>query len=151
MALDDDIRVLSGVRLFESLTYEQLRLLAFGAENIRLAKGRDLYREDAPADCAYVVVRGSVELYRTVEGERVPVFRATPGMMLDEMALIVASNRQTGAVAEEESEVIRLNRTLFRRILEEYPEVAVALRNRFAADFSAMADKIARLQPRFQD
>jgi CRP-like cAMP-binding protein len=46
--------------------------------------------------------------------------------------------------------VIRLNRTLFRRILEEYPEIAAHLRDRFAAEFTAMADKIARLQPRFE-
>ena len=151
MALDDDIRVLSGVRLFQSLTAEQLRLLAFGAENIKLSQGRDLFREDAPADCAYVVVRGSIELFRTVDGERIRLSQAVPGTMIDEMALIVASNRQTGAVAEEESEVIRLNRALFRRILEEYPEVAHALRQRFAAEFSAMAAKIARLQPRFED
>lgn len=151
MALDDDIRVLSGVRLFESLTHEQLRLLAFGAENIRLAKGRDLYREDTPADCAYVVVKGSIELYRNIDGERIRLGQAAPGTMLDEMALIVPSNRQTGAVAEEESEVIRLNRALFRRILEEYPEVAYTLRNRFASEFSAMAEKIVKLQPRFDD
>ena len=34
MALDDDIRILSGVRLFEGFTREQLRLMAFGAETI---------------------------------------------------------------------------------------------------------------------
>jgi hypothetical protein len=31
MALDDDIRILSDVGLFEGFTQEQLRLLAFGA------------------------------------------------------------------------------------------------------------------------
>lgn len=151
MALDDDTRVLSGVRLFESLTQEQVRLLAFGAENIRLAKDRVLYREDTPADCAYVVVHGSIGLYRTIDGVRERIGRAMPGTMLDEMALIVQSTRQTGAVAEEGSEVIRLNRILFRRLLEEYPEVAYMLRNRIAAEFSAMADKIIGLQPRFDD
>lgn len=151
MALDDDIRVLSGVRLFESLTHEQLRLLAFGAENIRLGKGRDLFREDAPADCAFVVVRGQIGIYRTVDGERVALSQALPGTILDEMALIVEARRQSGAVAEEDSEVIRLNRALFRRILEEYPDVAYALRNRIAAEFTSMAGKIARLQSRFED
>jgi CRP-like cAMP-binding protein len=148
LALDDDIRVLSGVRLFESLTHEQLRLLAFGAENIRLIKGRDLFREETAADCAYVVIKGKITVYRTVDGVRVPFQEAKPGTVLDEMALIVHVRRQTGAYAEEDSEVIRLNRTLFRRILEEYPEIAAQLRDRFADEFTAMADKIARLQPR---
>ena len=150
MALDDDIRVLSGVRLFEDLTHEQLRLLAFGAENIRLIKGRDLYREETAADCAYVVARGLIGLYRTVDGERRIFTHARPGAVLDEMALLTHVRRRIGAVAEEDSEVIRLNRVLFRRIMEEYPEVAFQLRNRLAAEFSELAEKAARLLPRFE-
>ena len=36
MALDDDIRTLSGVELFEGFADEHLRLLAFGASRLRL-------------------------------------------------------------------------------------------------------------------
>ena len=54
MALDDDIRVLSAVRLFEGFTQEQLRLLAFGAETTVLPAERKLYREHDEADSAYV-------------------------------------------------------------------------------------------------
>jgi len=46
MALDDDIRILSAVKLFEGFTQEQLRLLAFGAEATHLQADRKLYRED---------------------------------------------------------------------------------------------------------
>lgn len=151
MALEDDIQVLSGVRLFESLTHEQLRLLAFGAETIRLMKGRDLFREDTAADCAYVVTRGRIAVYKTQDGERVPYMHAEPGDALDEMALVVHVRRKSGAYAEEESEVIRLNRSLFRRIMEEYPEIAVALRDRLAAEFTDMVDRIAVISPRFED
>jgi CRP-like cAMP-binding protein len=151
MALDDDIRVLSGVRLLEDLTQEQLRLLAFGAENIRLIKGRDLYREETAADCAYVVTRGLIGLYRTVDGERRIFAHAGPGSVLDEMALLTHVRRRIGAMAEEDSDVIRLNRVLFRRILEEYPDVAVRLRDRLANEISDLADDAARLLPRFED
>ena len=149
MALDDDIRVLSGVRLFEDLTQEQLRLLAFGAENIRLMKGRDLYREETAADCAYVVSHGLLGLYRTVDGERQVFAQAGSGAVLDEMALLTHVRRQIGAVAEEDSEVIRVNRVLFRRILEEYPEVADQLRQRISADLQDLIAKIEGLASRF--
>ena len=149
MALEDDIQILSGVRLFEGLTHEQLRLLAFGAENMRLMKGRDLFREDTAADCAYVVTAGRIILYNAVDGERVQVGQAEPGDALDEMALIVHIRRKTGAYAEDEAEVIRLNRSLFRRIMEEYPEIAMMLRDRFAQEFTSMVDRIAVLSDRF--
>ena len=52
MALDYDISVLSGVGLFEGLTPDQLRLLAFGAEWVRFAAGDAVYGEGAQADSA---------------------------------------------------------------------------------------------------
>jgi CRP-like cAMP-binding protein len=149
MALDDDIRILSGVSLFEGFTQEQLRLLAFGTETIRLSSGRELYREGAAADCGFVVASGTVGLYRNKDGERVRVGTATPGAILGEFALIAESRRLTGAMAETDIEVIRLNRTLFRRILQEYPELALQLHQRIAAELQDMIARIERLAPKF--
>jgi CRP-like cAMP-binding protein len=151
MALDDDIRVLSGVGLLKSLNGEQLRLLAFGAENMHLHAERELFRPDTLADCAYVVRRGSLTTFRMNGGERRKIATITPGDVLDEMALIVDVRRSVGAYAEEETDVLRINRTLFRRILEEYPDVAVALHEQIAERFTMMADRIVDLKPRFND
>ena len=129
MALDDDIRILSAVRLFEGFTQEQLRLLAFGAETTLLLADHKLYRE-----------QGS---------ERIPIGTAGPGTMLSELALIADTNRLTSASADIDSEVIRLSRKMFRRILEEYPEVAVKLHQRISEEFQAMIRRIEELAPRF--
>ncbi len=56
----------------------------------------------------------------------------------------------TGARVEEDAEVMRINRKLFRRILEEYPEVALMLHDRISADLFRMLDRIGQLSPRFQ-
>ena len=63
MALEEDVRILSGVRLFDGFTQEQLRLLAFGGEAMRLPERRVLYREGDEADCAFVIVDGAVESF----------------------------------------------------------------------------------------
>lgn len=149
MALDDDIRVLERVRLLEDFTPEQLRLLAFGAETMRLKAGRDLYAPGAAADCAFVVASGTVELYREQNGKRIVLATAGPASMLGELALIAGGERLTGATAASDIEVIRLNRSLFRRILEEYPDVAAGLHARIAAELNAMVAKLERLAPKF--
>ncbi|QKV19879.1 cyclic nucleotide-binding domain-containing protein [Oricola thermophila] len=149
MSLEDDIRILSGVSLFEELSSEQLRLLAFGAERIRIAKGRELYREGQNAECGYVVVSGSIDLFRdTLRGRQV-VRQAEPGDLLGELALITETQRLTGALASEESQVIRINRSLFRRMLEEYPETAAALHGRLKDRLSDFLKQIAALDGRF--
>lgn len=151
LALDDDIRILSGVGLFGDLTSEQLRLLAFGAEQVRLSAGREIYRENATADCAFVVVSGKVVLYREQNGESVAVSRVGPGTLLGEMALIAETRRLTYAAAETDVELIRLNRTLFRRILEEYPEAAAELHRRMLEELETLLSSIQRLAPKFSD
>lgn len=151
MALDDDMRVLSGVGLFEGFTHEQLRLLAFGAENITLNRGRTLYYEGATADCAFVIAQGRIALFQERDGRRKTMTTLGPGSILGELALIADGRRLTGAVAEADTQLIRLNRSLFRRILEEYPETAADLRERIAADLSAMLEKIERVATRLAE
>jgi CRP-like cAMP-binding protein len=149
MALDDDIRILSGVRLFDGFTAEQLRLLAFGAEQIGLPAGRRLFREDDEADTAYVVVSGTISLFREEDEDRLAVATAEPGMMIGELALIADTRRLTSAEAVEDTELLRLTRKMFRRILEEYPDVAVVLYQRIHKDFLAFVERIEALAPRF--
>jgi len=152
LALDDDIRLLSGVELFGSFTPDQLRLLAFGAENMRLASGQLLYEAGVEADGAFVVARGRIGLFReNAEGERVALGEARAGAMLGELALIADTVRPTGAVAVEDTELVRLSRKLFHRILQEYPELAVELRDHIARGLTSMVGKIDRLAPRFSD
>ena len=151
MALDDDIRILSAVKLFQGFTQEQLRLLAFGAESTFLQADHKLYREDDVADSAYIVVSGRIVLYREQSGDRVPISTVGPGTMLSELALIADTNRLTSASAETDSEVIRLSRKMFRRILEEYPELAMQLHDRILAEFQQMIARIEELAPRFAD
>ncbi|MBZ9700391.1 MULTISPECIES: cyclic nucleotide-binding domain-containing protein [unclassified Mesorhizobium] len=151
MALDDDIRILSAVRLFEGFTQEQLRLLAFGAETMLLQADHKLYREDDMADSAYIVVSGEIVLYREQTGGRIPIGTAGPGTMLSELALIADTNRLTSASAAVDSEVIRLSRKMFRRILEEYPDLAAQLHQRILEDLQAMIHRIEKLAPRFSE
>src|SRR5690606_7205652 len=97
MSLDDDIRILSGVGLFEGFTPEQLRLMAFGAESISLRKGRTLYWEGGNADCAFVVASCSIALYHEADGERQVLDVMEAGSILGEFALIAEGKRLTSA------------------------------------------------------
>jgi CRP-like cAMP-binding protein len=69
--------------------------------------------------------------------------------MLSELALIADTRRLTSASAAVDSEVIRLSRKMFRRILEEYPDVAAQLHERILEEFQQMISRIEDLGPRF--
>lgn len=148
MTLDEDMRLLSGVELFRGFSREQLRLMAFGAETISLAAGRKLYVEGAPADCAFVVALGEVALYRTVGGKQHTISVERRGAILGQFALIADSERLTGAVAQTDVQVLRLGRSMFLKVLEEYPELAVKLQSRITADLQGMLDRMAKVLSR---
>ncbi|MDK1490942.1 cyclic nucleotide-binding domain-containing protein [Sinorhizobium sp. 7-81] len=150
MALNDDIALLSNVALFADISEDKLRLIAFGAERRRLSKGQELFREGAPADCAFAVAAGSFTLSK-VDGEGRPqhVTTVERGALLSELALISMVERKFTATADEDSEVIRINRPLFRRMLEEYPEVTALVEARIRENLQAMIRRAEALAGRF--
>lgn len=149
MALEEDVRILSDVRLFDGFTQEQLRLLAFGGEAMRLPERRVLYREGDEADCAFVIVGGAVDLSQERDGRRTLVRRVGPGTILGELALIADSNRMTDATTAADTALIRLGRKQFRKILEEFPDLAILLHSRIAEELQRMIAEIERQAPRF--
>lgn len=150
MALDDDIQFLSTIGLFEAFSAQHLRLLAFGAERMVLRTGRELFHEGQSADCAYIVVSGAISLFHQGKQGRVNLRTISSGAVLGEMALIAQTNRLTGAVADTETEVIRISRSIFHRILEEYPELATSLYQHISNNLNEMVEQIDKLSSHFE-
>ena len=141
MSLERDIHILSRVRMFEGFSHEHLRLIAFGAEARTLSEGTRLYRADAYSDGGYVIVSGKVELQKSDDGGTIT--EHGPGALLGELALIAEINHAATAMTVEKSEVLKIPRPLFRRILEEYPELAEGLHAKLS---KSVNDFVAKLE-----
>ena len=126
-------------------------MLALGAESMRVSAGREIFGEGAAADCAYIVADGTVALHRADGGDTHVISRLGPGAIMGELALIAETTRLTSASAETDVTLLRLNRALFRRILEEYPDRAVELHRRISADLHAFLRRIEEVGSRFAD
>jgi len=151
VTLNDDIAALSAARLFEDLSTEQLRLLAFGAERLRFAAGRTLFRQDERADCGFIVDVGAIALIRHTDRGEQRVMTAGPGMVLGQLALITETNWMTSARTETDSEALRISRSLFRRMLAEYPQTAMAIHAQLAGDLKRLLKDIERVERGFRD
>lgn len=151
MALNDDIALLSIVPLFRDISEDKLRLIAFGAERRKMQAGQMLFKEGTPADCAFVVADGRFELSRTGKdgGRPVSLGFAERGTLLGELAMVTAVNRSMTAIAPDNAEVIRINRPLFRRMLEEYPDIAGIVRQRIDENLAALSADLGKISGRF--
>jgi len=150
MSLNEDIRLLSQVPLFKDMNDDQLRLVAFGAERRQVAAGQELFREKSPAESAFIIARGRFELLMTDRnGEAKVEATVGPGTLLSELALITMVERKFTAVAVEDAEAMKISRSLFHRLLEEYPEVGRVIERRIRDNIAGLAKAAAAMGHRF--
>jgi CRP-like cAMP-binding protein len=138
MTIEDDIAFLERVPVLRPLGAPALRILAISAEGYRVEPGQVLFMAGDPADCAFVVQRGSFTL-RPERGAEADIV-AGPGTLLGESALLAETTRPATATAREDSIVLRIPRAMFLKMLEGYPDAARRLREVIAA----RADQWAR-------
>ncbi|WP_306030809.1 cyclic nucleotide-binding domain-containing protein [Stappia sp. MMSF_3263] len=144
MSLARDMDLLRQVPLLSEFPDEQMRLLAFSAENVSYRDGEVLFISGERADAGLVIASGSVALEGDGE-ERADLGTYGPGSLIGETALLVETRRPARAVAVGPTEVIRIRRALFKRMLQEFPDIARRLFEARAAHFRATAGALARV------
>ena len=128
MGLEDDIAFFGQVPIFAALDKQALRILAIGAETRHLQSGAVLFYAGELADGGYLLQEGSLLLEpgTFAEGNEITV---GPGTLVGELALLTDAVCQATAIAKGPVTVIRISRSLFRKMLEGYPAAAVTLRD----------------------
>lgn len=152
MSLEKDIALLRGVATFDMLNGEALRILAISAEMRDLNPGETLFRVGETADCAYVVASGQINLVTDLAGgARRILYEVKPGTLIGETALVAASPRPATAVAAEVSTVMRVSRSTFLRMLEEFPEATTKLRRAFARRLETTMRALDKVRAQLED
>lgn len=146
MALDDTIEILSRAPLIGHLERDALRLIGFSADTRRLRLNEILFREGERSDGAYVVLDGEIAATRAGTDD---LALAGPGSLIGQVALFLRIKRPASAVARELTNVLRISPTLMRRVLEEFPAAAVAVRDAVAEDLEGLGDELDRVHALF--
>lgn len=126
MSIDDDIAVLEQVPMLRALGRAALRLIALGAESREVQPDEILFRPGERIDCAYVVQAGRFRL-ASDPAKAGRVNEAGPGTLLGEFALISDHAQPLCATAMGPCAVIRISRSMFRKILEDDANAALRL------------------------
>jgi CRP-like cAMP-binding protein len=150
MTLDDDIARLSRTRPFSFLPRDALPLIAFSAEKRKLAADESLFEEGDAADCGYFVLSGAIVL---TAGRHKGEWRRVAGVgaLIGENAIIADVSRSSRARAKENSVVLRISRTMFHRVLAEFPKDASRIRAGLAERTRKMSASLEELRARAID
>src|SRR5688500_15292294 len=132
MSLETDVDVLRRISFFEGFSDEHLRLIAFSAESRSLPEKLLLYNTGQLLHSAYVVVSGALHGERKGKGDAVETRAIGPGVILGERALILDTRASESVRVESRARVLQIRKVMFRRLLREYPQIAIALRTRLS-------------------
>jgi CRP-like cAMP-binding protein len=148
LSLDTDIELLARIPFFAGFSDEHLRLIAFSAESRSLPEKLLLYEEGQLLHSAYVVVSGVLRgERRSKDGGAARSWSVEAGQLLGERTLILDTRAAESVRVETRARVLQIRKTMFRRLLQEYPEIAITLRGRLARqlmDASAGFREVAR-------
>lgn len=146
MGLDQDIAILAQTPPLSLLDREALRLIAFSSDKRRLRAGDLLFRKGGASYGAAIVLSGSIAI-DPPEDESTPLRVVGRGALIGELALLIATDHPAQSIAREESEVLIISRQLFKRVLDEFPDHAVAIHGHYAEqlrDIAAQAQRVGR-------
>jgi CRP-like cAMP-binding protein len=149
MGLEEDVALFQRVPLFALLGRQALKILAIGAESKQLPTGAVLFYAGELADGGYLVQDGSLVLESgLLSGDQDTVIG--PGEMIGELALLTDMVCPATAMAQEPTVVIRIPRSLFKKVLEGFPEAAVKLRDVMAARLGGLTQELTSVKSKIE-
>ncbi|MBI3161904.1 MAG: cyclic nucleotide-binding domain-containing protein [Chloroflexi bacterium] len=119
---------LKNTMIFRGLSDEALSALAQKASTRKLAKDAVLMRKGDPGDSLFLIHNGWVKIV-TVDskGDELVINKCGPGETIGEMALLDGSPRSATVIALEDSEVLELKQDVFQNVLDQRPDVSLAI------------------------
>jgi len=120
-----EAEMLRKVPFFGGLDPAKLKLLAFTSRALKFGPGEDLMRVGDPADSAYVIIEGEVEIIgKTSTGEFL-IGVLGDHSLIGEMGVITNAPRGTTVRAKGEVRALRIAGDVFLRLLTDNPGCAL--------------------------
>jgi CRP-like cAMP-binding protein len=145
-----EAEMLRKVPLFSGLSASELKLLAFTSQLLCFAPGESLMRQGEPADCAYVVLEGEVEVLATTSSGEFVVAVLGRNSVPGEVGVLTDAPRTATVRAKGPVRALRISPEVFLRLASGRPDRALhvmrELSTHIANDLRALASLREELQ-----
>lgn len=141
-----EAEMLRKVPIFGKLDPAKLKLLAFTSRALRFASGETLMRIGEPADSAYVILEGEVEVLRESTAGEFVVAVLGAHASIGEMGVITNSPRVATVRAKGAVRALRISGEVFLRLLTESPECALDVMREFSTRLAAANERLTAAQ-----
>ncbi|KPA18337.1 Crp/Fnr family transcriptional regulator [Candidatus Magnetomorum sp. HK-1] len=105
-------------------------------------KGENIFKEGQQATDAYLIKKGTVQIYKVVENQRQVLANLTPGQIFGEMGVINHEPRMAGAMALEFTELVSIDENTINMTLKQSPPVINSLTKLLIQRIRIQAEKL---------
>ena len=132
--------------LFESLSENQIELIAESTTLKQIKKGEHLFSELQPATAFYIVVSGSVKIFKlSSEGGEQILHVQHAGDLIAEAIIFEFDTYPAFCEALEDSVLLRLPKEDFLNILRHFPEITFKIMSAYSRRLRQLVAKIEDL------
>ena len=125
MDLRREAELLRKVPMLAKLEPSKLKLLAFTSQSLTFEDEETLFHAGDPADCAYVIMEGEVEVLAETDAGVVVAARLGVNELFGEMAVLTNEPRSATLRARGRLVAMRITDEMFIKLLAENPEVSL--------------------------
>jgi CRP/FNR family transcriptional regulator, cyclic AMP receptor protein len=127
MSLIQEVELLRAIPLFAGIEPSKLKLLAFASERLTYEPGVELFKQGDIGDAAYVIMEGEVDVI--IDTARGPFAMARLGRnsLVGEIAILRDVRRTATVKASSRVVALRIAKDLFFRLVNEFPQMGVAV------------------------
>lgn len=117
-------------------------------ERRTFSKGTVIFREGEHGGEAYLVQKGTVRIFKTVNGRRITLGLCKPFQVFGEMALLDDAPRMAAAETSEETTVLVLSKASIRDMMDSAAPGLTTLIHSLIATMRIMGDELATTRAR---
>ena len=142
--VDDKLRSLSLVDIFEPLSIEEIERLNEQLSGVHLERDEIFYTPEDPNEKLFALQTGRVRIYKVVDDRELTLDVVEAGTVFGEMALTAQRLRGTYAQALEPSEISVVSRDQLEHLILEKPQVGVQI-------MYLLGERLRRCETRLED
>jgi CRP/FNR family transcriptional regulator, cyclic AMP receptor protein len=132
MSLKQEFELLRRVPIFAEIEPARLKLLAFMSERVGFDPGKLLMRQGDPADAAYLIIEGDVEIVLETPAGQFTVATLGANEIVGDMGILGNVPRAATVRAKDRVIALRISKEPFMRMVREFPSMAVSIMQELA-------------------
>ena len=142
--MEERIRLLSLVDIFESLSEEEIQGLTGQLSDVHLEPGQIFYTPQDRSERLFVLQKGRVRVFKMTDRHEFTLAVVDEGTIFGEMALTAQRLQEAYAQAIEPSEVSVMHKQDLERLVLEKPEVGLKITH-------LLSERLRRYETRLED